>query len=252
MGCNKEFRNSHAIKYGGALNRGVATNCKFINCKSSASCGGSVRGSAKNCTFLNSFAEKDGGAVYDGYAYDCTFTNCKANRCGGALYYGNAKNCVFTNNHAKYYGGAISGGLYGTPDEKDNLHKCTATKCKFIKNSADLCGGALCGATYVSSTFKKNSAPKDKKLGHFLTLNKVKVKKSAKKLVLSVKLIRRYSGKKVTFNFNGNKYTTRSSAGMAQVTVPSSVLKKLKVGKKVTCKATCFGDTVQYTVKVKR
>lgn len=90
-----------------------------------------------------------------------------------------------------------------------------------------------------------------------LTLKKVTVKKSAKKLVLTATLKKvkgKYlKNKKITFKFNGKKYTAKTNKkGVAKVTIKSSVLKKLKVGKKVTYQATYVKDTVKKTVKVKK
>ena len=92
---------------------------------------------------------------------------------------------------------------------------------------------------------------------HILTLKKVKVKKSAKKLVLTAtlkKLNGKYlKGKKITFKFNGKKFTAKTNKkGIAKVTVKKAVLKKLKVGKKVKYQATYLKDTVQKSVKVKK
>ena len=92
---------------------------------------------------------------------------------------------------------------------------------------------------------------------HLVSLKKVAVKKSAKKLVLTAtlsKVNKKYlKNKKITFKFNGKTYKAKSnSKGVAKVTVKSSVLKKLKVGKKVTYQATYLKDTVKYTVKVKK
>lgn len=89
-----------------------------------------------------------------------------------------------------------------------------------------------------------------------ITLKKATVKKSAKKLVLKATLKKvngKYlKGKKITFKFNGKKYTAKtSSKGVAKVTIKSSVLKKLKVGKKITYQATYVKDTVKQSVKVK-
>lgn len=101
------------------------------------------------------------------------------------------------------------------------------------------------------------SASKKVTVKQVLTLNKVTVKKSAKKLVLTVKLNKvngKYRvGKKITFKFNGKKYIARTNSnGVAKCTIKSSELKKLKVGKKVTYQATYLSDTVKTTVKVKR
>ena len=89
-----------------------------------------------------------------------------------------------------------------------------------------------------------------------LTLSKVKVKKSAKKLVIKATLKingKAKKGLKVKFKFGKKSYTAKTSAkGVAKITVKKTVLKKLKVGKKITYKAT-YGKTVKkITVKVKK
>ncbi|WP_292601338.1 Ig-like domain-containing protein [Methanobrevibacter sp. UBA212] len=89
-----------------------------------------------------------------------------------------------------------------------------------------------------------------------LTLKKVKIKKSAKKLVLKATLKingKAVKGKKVIFKFKGKKYTGKTSkSGVAKVTIKKKVLKKLKVGKKVTYSAKYSTKTVKKTVKVKK
>ena len=89
-----------------------------------------------------------------------------------------------------------------------------------------------------------------------MTLKKVKVKKSAKKLVLRATLKingKAVKGKKITFKFKGKKYKAKTNKkGVAKVTIKKKVLKKLKVGKKVKYQATYLKDTVKYTVKVKK
>ncbi|WP_405283132.1 Ig-like domain repeat protein [Methanobrevibacter sp.] len=92
---------------------------------------------------------------------------------------------------------------------------------------------------------------------HLVTLKSVTVKRSAKKLVLQATLGKvngKYlKNKKITFKFNGKKYTAKTNKkGVAKVTIKSSILKKLKVGKKVTYQATYLKDTVKKTVKVKK
>ena len=95
------------------------------------------------------------------------------------------------------------------------------------------------------------------KVKHVLKLKKASVKRSAKKLVLTATL-KKVNGKylknkKVTFKFNGKKYTAKTNTkGIAKVTIKSSVLKKLKVGKKITYQATYLKDTVKRSVKVKK
>jgi len=59
--------------------------------------------------------------------------------------------------------------------------------------------------------------------------------------------------KKVTFKFKGKKYKAKTNKkGIAKVTVKKSVLKKLKVGKKVKYQVTYLKDTVKRSVKVKK
>lgn len=86
-----------------------------------------------------------------------------------------------------------------------------------------------------------------------LTLAKVNVKKSAKKLVLTAKISKKVKGKKIVFRFNGYKYIGYTNKnGVAKVTVKSKVLKKLKVGKKVKYKAGYGKDIITLYAKVKR
>ena len=91
---------------------------------------------------------------------------------------------------------------------------------------------------------------------HALKMSNVKVKKSAKKLVLKATLKvgkKAIKGKKVTFKFNGKKFKAKTnSKGVAKVTVNKKYLQKLKVGKKVKIQATYLKDTVKKSVKVKR
>ena len=89
-----------------------------------------------------------------------------------------------------------------------------------------------------------------------LTLKKVKIKKSAKKLVLKATLKingKAVKGKKIIFKFKGKKYIGKTNKkGVAKVTIKKKVLKKLKVGKKVTYRAKYSTKTVKKTVKVKK
>jgi hypothetical protein len=110
-----------------------------------------------------------------------------------------------------------------------------------------------------TTTFKvtSKSTPSSKKSDVIkLTLKKVKVKKSAKKLVLKATLKingKAVKGKKIIFKFNGKKYTAKTNKkGVAKVTIKKKVLKKLKVGKKVKYQAS-YGKTVKkYSIKVKK
>jgi hypothetical protein len=105
------------------------------------------------------------------------------------------------------------------------------------------------GNKFFSKTFHIN-------IKYYVTLKSVKVKKSAKKLVLSatVKTTKKVKkGLKVTFKFNGKKYKAKTnSKGVAKVTVKKNVLKKLNVEKKVKYQVTYLKHTVKKTAKVKR
>jgi invasion protein IalB len=87
-------------------------------------------------------------------------------------------------------------------------------------------------------------------------LSKVTVKKSAKKLVIKASLKingKLGKGKEITFKFNKNTYNAQTNKkGVAEVTIQKSVMKKLKVGKKVKYQASYGKTTVKKTVKVKK
>ena len=92
---------------------------------------------------------------------------------------------------------------------------------------------------------------------HIISLKTVKIKRSAKKLVLTATLKKingKYlKGKRITFKFNGKKYSAKTNKkGVAKVTIKKNVLKKLKKGKKVTYQATYLKDTVKKKSKVKK
>ncbi|MBR3149246.1 MAG: hypothetical protein IKF64_03670 [Eubacterium sp.] len=94
------------------------------------------------------------------------------------------------------------------------------------------------------------------KNGVTLSLGKVTVKKSAKSVKVKATLKKNgkaIKNKKITFKFNGKKYTAKTNKkGVATITVKKKVLKKLKVGKKITYTATYNKTTVKRTVKVKK
>ena len=113
------------------------------------------------------------------------------------------------------------------------------------------------GTYSIEIRYKGASAKNKVVVKHLVNLKSVSVKKSVKKLVLTASLAKvngKYlKNKKITFKFSGKKYTAKTDKkGVAKVTVKSSVLKKLKVGKKVTYQATYIKDTVKKTVKVKK
>ena len=89
-----------------------------------------------------------------------------------------------------------------------------------------------------------------------LTLKTVKVKKSAKKLVLQATLKingKLVKSKRVVFKFNGKTFkATTNSKGIAKVTITKSVLKKLKAGKKVKYQVSYGKNTVKKTAAIKK
>ena len=107
-------------------------------------------------------------------------------------------------------------------------------------------------------TFTKTSknTPTKKADKISLKLAKVTVKKSAKKLVIKATLKingKVVKGKKITFKFNKKTYKAKTNKkGVAKITIKKSVLKKLKVGKKVKYQASYGKTTVKKTVKVKK
>ena len=108
------------------------------------------------------------------------------------------------------------------------------------------------GMYFYSKTFNVNVVKKPPVVT--LKLNKVKVKKSAKKLVLkaTLKLDKKAKkGLKVTFKFNGKKFKAKTNRkGVVKVTVKKKFLKKLKVGKKVKYQVTYGKKTAKRTAKV--
>lgn len=85
---------------------------------------------------------------------------------------------------------------------------------------------------------------------HFISLNTIKVKKSAKKVTLKAKLAKKLKNKVIKFKFNGKTYKAKTNKnGIAKVTFK---VKNLKAGKKITYQATYLKDTVKKTVKVKK
>lgn len=103
--------------------------------------------------------------------------------------------------------------------------------------------------THVTAIFKDAKTSKTL-TGYKLSLKTVKVKKSAKKLVLTA-TVKKLANKKLTFKFNGKKYKAKTNKnGIAKVTVKKSVLSKLKVGKKVSYQVTYLKSTVKKSVKI--
>ena len=140
------------------------------------------------------------------------------------------------------------------------VFKINGKKVATVKTNAK--GVAALKITQTPKTYKVTaealgeSVTKKLTVKQILTLKKVKVKRSAKKLVLKATLKKvkgKYlKGKKIVFKFKGKKYTAKTNKkGVAKVTIKKKVLKKLKKGKKVTYSATYLKTTVKKTVKVK-
>ena len=102
------------------------------------------------------------------------------------------------------------------------------------------------GKIRYSQTFFVKVSAKDKVS---LSLNKAKVNKSAKKLVLKSTLKINKKAKKgltVTFKFNGKKFKAKTNKkGVAKVTLKNKYFKNLKVGQKVIYKAHYSFKTVK-------
>ncbi|WP_298521604.1 Ig-like domain repeat protein [uncultured Methanobrevibacter sp.] len=153
-------------------------------------------------------------------------------------------------------------------DEEGNL--VSGTKVSFViggkvygtaktnsKGVASIVIGKNPGTYKITAKALGVNVTKTLTVKHLVTLKKVTVKRSAKSLVLTAtlsKVNKKYlKNKKITFKFNGKKYTAKTNKkGVAKVTIKSTVLKKLKVGKKVTYQATYIKDTVKKSIKVKK
>ena len=100
------------------------------------------------------------------------------------------------------------------------------------------------------------SASKQVTVKQILSVKKVTVKRSAKKLVLTATLKKvdgKYlKGKKITFKFKGKTYRAKTNKkGVAKVTIKKKVIIKLKKGKKYAYSAKYVKDKVKGKVKVK-
>ncbi len=171
-----------------------------------------------------------------------------------------ASNAKVTYSAGSYYTIKVN-GTDGKP--ASGVKIVITVKGKTFKTLTVTNGIAKFKITSVPGTYKMSITALGKSITrtltvkHLVTLKSVTVKKSAKKLVLTAtlgKINKKYlKNKKITFKFNGKKYTAKTDKkGVAKVTIKSSVLKKLKVGKKVTYQATYSKDTVKKTVKIKK
>lgn len=246
------------------------SNCVFTDNIAKGRGGGAVYAfgniDIKSSTFTSNTASERGGAVFGNknlYISNSKFTNNKASENGGAVYFkchGNTghyddnkkwvseveyfenliQGSTFTKNSA-----TKGGAIYGFKSSTSDKHGAKAVKCTFEANKATN-GRDIYGGTTSNSVFNYLK----------LTLKTVKVKKSAKKLVLTAKLTKGKSlikGKTITFKFNGKTYKAKTnSKGIAKITVNKNILKKLKVGKKIYYQAKYNKLTVKKSTKVKK
>lgn len=111
------------------------------------------------------------------------------------------------------------------------------------------------GKYTITATYHGTKQKNKLTVKHLLSLKSVKVKKSSKKLTLhaTLKNKKAIKGKIITFKFNGKNYKAKTnSKGIAKVTIKSDVIKKLKVGKRITYQATYLKDIIKKTSTVKR
>ena len=108
----------------------------------------------------------------------------------------------------------------------------------------------------LTATYKGYTIKNTIKVKQVLSAKNLKVKKSAKKLVLTAKLKqgkKALKNKKIIFKFKGKKYKAKTNKkGIAKVTIKKNIIKKLKVGKKYKFAVTYLKDTIKRNVKVKR
>ena len=246
------------------------SKCIFTNNIAKGRGGGAIYGfthlDINSCTFNSNQANEHGGAVFANknlILKNSKFTNNKVSKNGGAVYFrcheqsgsyvnktwvakmkyysANITNCAFSKNTASK-GGAIYGFLNLASDKK----RLKVNKCNFIANKASSSGRDVLGGTCSNCIYNYIK----------LTSKNKTVKKSAKKITLTVKLTKGKAllkNKKIKFRFRGkNYYAKTNSKGIAKVIIKKSVLKKLKAGKKYTVKMSYLKNSIKRTVKVKK
>ena len=157
---------------------------------------------------------------------------------------------ISLNINNKNYEFDVIGGIANVklPDLANGNYEYTLTYSGDVKYASFTKTGSI--------TVNKQTTPVKPVTKTTLTLKTVKVKKSAKKLVLQATLKQSNTplkGKKIIFKFNGKKYTTKTNKkGIAKVTIKKKIFKKLKVGKKVKYQASYGKIIAKKTVKVKK
>jgi hypothetical protein len=155
-------------------------------------------------------------------------------------------NVIYTNNaNVKVYiNGKLAKNKYVTFKVSGKTIKAKTTS----KGVATLKVTLKPGTYAIQAIYGASKMTKKLTVKHLVSLNTVKVKKSAKKVVLTVKLAKKLKNKVIKFKFNGKTVKAKTnSKGIAKATFKTSAL---KVGKKITYSATYMKDTVKKTVKV--
>lgn len=104
------------------------------------------------------------------------------------------------------------------------------------------------GKYTISASYLGSKTTKKLTVKHILTLNKVKVKKSSKKVTLKAKLSKKLKNKVIRFKFNGKTKKAKTDRyGVAKVSFTNL---KLKAGRTVVYSAAYLSDSVKKSVKV--
>lgn len=258
---NCYFKQCTSDYSGGAIYFGLGDsslyNCTFKGC--SADYGGAITSRGDSCriaksSFTDCRAEYGGAIFSENDAFDlvkCKFKKCSANKIrfwDSEVYYGS-----YFQAKVNYPEGTVAKGVYVTFKINGKYYKEVKTdkkgyaKVKITKAPGDYTVSIRALGETASDTLTVTS---------ILDLEKVPVKRSAKKLVLKATLKKGKKaivGKKVTFKFNGKTYSAKTDKkGVAKITVKKSALKKLKAGKKVKYQATYGNCVVKYSVKIEK
>lgn len=104
------------------------------------------------------------------------------------------------------------------------------------------------GKYTIAASYLGAKSVKKLTVKHILSLKKIKVKKSTKKVVLTAKLSIKLKNKVIKFKFNGKALKVKTNKkGVAKVIFKHL---KLKSGKKITYSAAYLKDTVKRTLRV--
>jgi len=158
-----------------------------------------------------------------------------------ALYSQNAQVKVYINDELAFYRDVtinVAGKTYKVKTDYDGT---AIVKTSYLKPGK---------YAITASVGKMKSSSKTLTVKHLVSLNTLKIKKSAKKVTLKAKLAKKLKNKVIRFKFNGKTYLSiTDSNGVAKVTFK---VKNLKAGKKITYQASYVKDTVKKTVTVKK